>query len=136
MSFFQITKNLLRSEKWTSATGLMDNDYLYLIVELHEDVPLNDKTKSLIEQQIKHYEYITVGDDVLVEERHGKVVGEIKILNALVVAVPVNKTSDMVFEDKIKNLVELDEVQWIDEIPGPMRELLDQSRGVINVNTV
>ena len=114
----------------------MDNDYLYLIVELHEDVPLNDKTKSLIEQQIKHYEYITVGDDVLVEERHGKVVGEIKILNALVVAVPVNKTSDMVFEDKIKNLVELDEVQWIDEIPGPMRELLDQSRGVINVNTV
>ena len=114
----------------------MDNDYLYLIVELHEDVPLNDKTKSLIEQQIKHYEYIRVGNDTLVEERHGKVLDEVEIINALIVAVPVNKTLDIVSQDKIDNLAGLDEVQWIDEISPPPEEELDQSRGVINVNTV
>jgi hypothetical protein len=59
--------------------------------------------------------------------KYGKVVGSSELMNALVITIP---------EENITKLAEEEEVEWIEEIPGPPKMLNDGARASIGVNTV
>lgn len=83
-------------------------DTIYVLVSFHSDVGL-DEARSLIEQ---------IG---------GQVIGEIRIINTIQISGP---------ERMIRQLIDYDAVQWVDQLPPKGEDDNDGLRGAINVDVV
>ena len=98
---------LVRTKNFEQWTLTEDNG-VYLFVKFHRDISLD-----IAENLITSFE--------------GIVINRIEFINALTV---------LLNQNKIDSISELDEVQWIEEIPPLVEDKLDKSKSAISVNTL